>query len=148
MSSRSWFLNLRSSIAPVKSKSRSASVDLPWSIWAMILKFRIFSLRMMSVDGLQDQSDDLVNGERGSVNDDGIMSFLERPDLSGHIPVIALIDLMDQFIRFNKGPLLMKFLLPASGTLGQIRVEVKFMQSIREDHRAGVPAFDHDRPPL
>src|SRR5438067_5316337 len=33
---------LRGSTAPVVSRMRSASVDLPWSIWAMIEKFRMF----------------------------------------------------------------------------------------------------------
>jgi len=30
--------------APVNSKRRSARVDLPWSIWAMIEKFLILSI--------------------------------------------------------------------------------------------------------
>src|SRR3954468_18165703 len=34
---------LRASTAPVTSRMRSASVDLPWSIWAMIEKLRMFS---------------------------------------------------------------------------------------------------------
>src|SRR3954470_19016303 len=32
---------LRASTAPVTSRMRSASVDLPWSMWAMIEKFRM-----------------------------------------------------------------------------------------------------------
>src|SRR6202042_2161675 len=34
----------RTAIVPVCWMRRSASVDLPWSIWAMIAKFRIFSI--------------------------------------------------------------------------------------------------------
>ena len=33
----------RSSTTPVSCSIRSASVDLPWSIWAMMQKFRICS---------------------------------------------------------------------------------------------------------
>src|SRR4051794_26735739 len=35
---------LRGSTAPVTSRMRSASVDLPWSMWAMIEKLRIRSM--------------------------------------------------------------------------------------------------------
>src|SRR3954468_63831 len=35
---------LRASTAPVTSRMRSASVDLPWSMWAMIEKFRMWSI--------------------------------------------------------------------------------------------------------
>ena len=35
---------LRGSMVPVASSIRSASVDLPWSMWAMMLKFLIFSI--------------------------------------------------------------------------------------------------------
>jgi len=34
----------RSASAPVAWINRSASVDLPWSIWAMIAKLRILSM--------------------------------------------------------------------------------------------------------
>src|SRR4051794_38546189 len=34
---------LRGSTAPVTSRMRSASVDFPWSMWAMIEKFRMLS---------------------------------------------------------------------------------------------------------
>src|SRR3954453_20817828 len=40
--SRSCGRCLRASTAPVTSRMRSASVDLPWSIWAMIEKLRMF----------------------------------------------------------------------------------------------------------
>ena len=33
----------RSATAPHTSNSRSARVDLPWSMWAMMLKFLMFS---------------------------------------------------------------------------------------------------------
>src|SRR3954454_14470937 len=33
---------LRASTAPVTSRMRSASVDFPWSIWAMIEELRMF----------------------------------------------------------------------------------------------------------
>src|SRR5262245_31137713 len=35
---------VRASTAPVTSRMRSASVDLPWSMWAMIEKFLICSM--------------------------------------------------------------------------------------------------------
>src|SRR5690242_16045796 len=40
--SSSWGRCLRGSTAPVVSRMRSASVDLPWSMWAMIEKLRTF----------------------------------------------------------------------------------------------------------
>src|SRR5262245_47811412 len=43
--SSSWGTCVRASTAPVSSRMRSASVDLPWSMWAMIEKFRIRSMR-------------------------------------------------------------------------------------------------------
>src|SRR3954454_103893 len=41
MRSRYWARMLRPSTRPVTSSIRSASVDLPWSMWAMIQKFRM-----------------------------------------------------------------------------------------------------------
>src|ERR1700679_1498064 len=38
-----WARISRGGMAPVNSKSRSASVLLPWSIWAMMQKLRIWS---------------------------------------------------------------------------------------------------------
>src|SRR5919201_4211668 len=38
--SRTWSCMSRWLIEPVRSSSRSASVDLPWSMWAMMQKFR------------------------------------------------------------------------------------------------------------
>ena len=35
---------MRGSTAPVSSRMRSASVDLPWSMWAMIEKLRMRSM--------------------------------------------------------------------------------------------------------
>ena len=43
MRSRYWSRFSRSDTSPVISRMRSASVDLPWSIWAMMLKLRICS---------------------------------------------------------------------------------------------------------
>src|SRR5438552_4246817 len=43
MVSRTWSCMSRWLIEPVCSSSRSASVDLPWSMWAMMQKFRISS---------------------------------------------------------------------------------------------------------
>ena len=48
MESRIWSRNSRSSTAPQRWMSRSASVDLPWSMWAMMQKLRMCS--MVSVD--------------------------------------------------------------------------------------------------
>ncbi|MCI1746942.1 MAG: hypothetical protein LKI24_01795 [Acidipropionibacterium sp.] len=39
--SRYWARALRSSSTPVSCSIRSARVDLPWSIWAMMQKLRI-----------------------------------------------------------------------------------------------------------
>src|SRR3954449_319134 len=41
MRSRYWARMLRPSTMPVTSSIRSASVDLPWSMWAMMQKFRM-----------------------------------------------------------------------------------------------------------
>src|SRR4051795_11332379 len=41
MRSRYWARIWRPSTSPVTSSIRSASVDLPWSMWAMMQKFRI-----------------------------------------------------------------------------------------------------------
>src|SRR6186997_506537 len=38
--SRTWLVIWRGSMACVSSSNRSASVDLPWSMWAMIEKLR------------------------------------------------------------------------------------------------------------
>jgi len=40
--SRYWEVLVRSFNTPVASIRRSASVLLPWSMWAMMEKFRIF----------------------------------------------------------------------------------------------------------
>src|SRR5215510_5917163 len=42
ISSSTWSIISRSLIVLVACNSLSARVDLPWSIWAMIQKFRIF----------------------------------------------------------------------------------------------------------
>ena len=42
--SRTWSCIFRASIVPVISSILSAKVDLPWSMWAIIEKFRIFSI--------------------------------------------------------------------------------------------------------
>src|SRR3954467_12535634 len=41
MRSRYWARICRPSTSPVTSSIRSASVDLPWSMWAMMQKFRM-----------------------------------------------------------------------------------------------------------
>ncbi len=41
--SRYWARICRASTTPVICSIRSASVDLPWSMWAMMQKFRIAS---------------------------------------------------------------------------------------------------------
>ena len=48
MVSRIWSRNCRSSTMPVAWISRSARVDLPWSIWAMMLKLRILGIYFRS----------------------------------------------------------------------------------------------------
>src|SRR6185503_7696059 len=44
MSSRNCADISRAETAPVRSRSRSASVDFPWSMWAMIEKLRMRSV--------------------------------------------------------------------------------------------------------
>jgi len=44
--SRNWSTFSRSERVPVSSRSRSARVDFPWSMWAMMEKLRMFSIRM------------------------------------------------------------------------------------------------------
>src|SRR5262245_32629807 len=44
MESRIWSRNSRSSTAPQRWMSRSASVDFPWSMWAMMQKLRMWSM--------------------------------------------------------------------------------------------------------
>ena len=46
--SRTWLVIWRASIVWVSSSSRSASVDLPWSMWAMIEKLRRRSWGMVT----------------------------------------------------------------------------------------------------
>jgi hypothetical protein len=45
MLSSIWAVESRVEIVPVRSRRRSASVDLPWSMWAMMEKLR---MRLMS----------------------------------------------------------------------------------------------------
>ncbi len=40
MESSTWLVIWRASMVCVSSRMRSASVDLPWSTWAMMLKLR------------------------------------------------------------------------------------------------------------
>ena len=44
MESRIWSRNSRAATAPQRWMRRSASVDLPWSMWAMMQKFRMCSM--------------------------------------------------------------------------------------------------------
>src|SRR5262245_64753003 len=62
MLSRNWALRSRSVSAPVASSSRSASVDLPWSMWAMIekLRMRLVGVGMNVRGGRQRQRDQFV----------------------------------------------------------------------------------------
>src|SRR3954465_15197571 len=46
--SRTWLVIWRASMVWVTSSSRSASVDLPWSMWAMIEKLRRRSCGMVT----------------------------------------------------------------------------------------------------
>src|ERR1700754_1317890 len=74
MLSSSWARMLRGSTVWVVSRMRSASVDFPWSMWAMIEKFRMwawsamtFRLRGAAPDPAAEEGDDLVrlrNAER------------------------------------------------------------------------------------
>ena len=47
MRSRYWSFFSRSPTSPVNSRIRSASVDFPWSMWAMMLKLRILLRSVM-----------------------------------------------------------------------------------------------------
>src|SRR5262249_2089199 len=61
----------RSASAPVAWISRSASVDLPWSIWAMIEKLRMLSMAAFMARGLA-----LASGRSKHV---GSIAFFARP---------------------------------------------------------------------
>src|ERR1700687_1032746 len=54
--SRIWSRKSRSSTAPQRWISRSARVDLPWSMWAMMQKFRMFSKPGLPRGGLAGRS--------------------------------------------------------------------------------------------
>src|SRR5436190_23787484 len=63
--SSTWGRCLRPSTAPVISRMRSASVDLPWSMWAMIEKLRMLRAGaltdwMLDAGPVQQQAADLV----------------------------------------------------------------------------------------
>src|SRR5580698_10054592 len=49
MLSRTWLVISRSVNAPVYWISRSARVDFPWSMWAMIAKLRIWSVGVLVI---------------------------------------------------------------------------------------------------
>src|SRR6185369_3506921 len=48
--SRIWSRKSRSSTAPQRWIRRSARVDLPWSMWAMMQKLRVFSKLVLSAE--------------------------------------------------------------------------------------------------
>src|SRR6266567_2292666 len=52
MLSRNWAFSSRALTVPVSPRRRSASVDFPWSMWAMIEKFRMCLLASDTGDGL------------------------------------------------------------------------------------------------
>src|SRR6266511_5928909 len=60
-----WGTWARASTAPVSSRILSASVDLPWSMWAMIEKLRMRSIAATKGRGRQldpaQQSEDLLS---------------------------------------------------------------------------------------
>ena len=63
--SRTWLVIWRGSMACVSSSRRSASVDLPWSMWAMIEKLRRRSC------GIRAATDVRPGARRGRVIADG-----------------------------------------------------------------------------
>src|SRR3954469_19424598 len=80
--SRSCGRCLRGSTAPVTSRMRSARVDFPWSMWAMIEKLRMLeagarmsALILGTLEATADQPRDLPrlleleNGDCGGVDD-------------------------------------------------------------------------------
>src|SRR6187397_471737 len=68
--SRTWLVIWRASMVWVSSSSRSARVDLPWSMWAMIEKLRRRSWGMVTrreCSGWRSGADD---GQEGHAHDD------------------------------------------------------------------------------
>src|SRR5688572_16030153 len=55
-----WACMSRRAIVPVSSSRRSASVDLPWSMWAMMEKFRMRSGVLIVSEVLLEEAADLV----------------------------------------------------------------------------------------
>ena len=64
MRSRYWARIVRSSTTPVSCSMRSASVDLPWSMWAMMQKLRISAgvVNVLSANELTDQGFLFIRG--------------------------------------------------------------------------------------
>src|SRR3972149_3938510 len=62
MESSTWSTAFLGSIAPVRASSRSARVDLPWSMWATMEKFRIRE----SATKFRISGDDFVSRDYGA----------------------------------------------------------------------------------
>src|SRR5215469_7096821 len=71
MLSSTWLVISRSLSAPVAWISRSARVDFPWSIWAMIAKFRMWSIEGMAAVRGQGLVLGLVPRIRGQIEGQG-----------------------------------------------------------------------------
>src|SRR3989338_4819825 len=113
ISSSIWLRNLRSSIAPAWSNSRSARVDFPWSMWAIMEKLR---MRDLSITIVKRESSFVkryeirftryasrslnmfeylirrpVDRQRGRVDDNRVVGDLQRPHGAGEVFVVAFL---------------------------------------------------------
>src|SRR4051812_10116214 len=93
-------------MAPVICKMRSAKVDLPWSIWAIMLKLRmrlgsvIFSkkIRFSQVPTLAEQA---PNFNGGSIGRDGTSARTDDAHPRGSSVTGAGGDFVKQLVRVN-----------------------------------------------
>src|SRR6266480_1558101 len=63
MESSTWARMARGPTVCVSSRIRSASVDLPWSMWAMIEKLRMWAWSAITARVFRDRSSDAVGDE-------------------------------------------------------------------------------------
>src|SRR4051795_8666771 len=82
--SRYWARALRSSTTPVSCSIRSANVDLPWSMWAMMQKFRMIAGSVLPGWGALDR--DTQTLFTGTASGEQTFSHVRAAFLSGAQP--------------------------------------------------------------
>src|SRR5579864_4182141 len=113
MLSRTWASISRASRAPVASRNRSASVDLPWSIWAMTEKLRMW------LGGINSDLS-LVQPQEGL--------RIRGPDVVGARADEAVVRILLEHVRRPAGD-------PAHGKDRRVEID---RQAERVEHRRGV----------